>query len=130
MREIKFRAWLKDTNEMIEVEDIRLNKPFMINTTSAWRLEDEIILMQYTGLKDKNGKEIYEGDIVTIGIDEIPPFFTKGKVVYSPPAFVLECEDGMERSLELLLDYSSEEVLEVIGNIYENPELLEVNKND
>jgi uncharacterized phage protein (TIGR01671 family) len=73
-------------------------------------------LMQFTGLKDKNGREIYEGDIVAHAIEG-----------YTTPLSVVEFKDGMfvftdsEYSTELIesLDYC-----EVIGNIYENPELL------
>lgn len=57
MREIKFRAWEKNLEEMIPVYDINFKKR-MINTDSPWRFFDEIELMQYTGLKDKNSKEI------------------------------------------------------------------------
>lgn len=67
--------------------------------------------MQYTGLKDKNGKEIYEGDITTDG-DMIC------RVEYDVPVFTL-------KSISNGNDYNPfYENLEVIGNIYENPELL------
>lgn len=80
------------------------------------------ILMQYTGLKDKNGKEIYEGDIVNC-----KEYECYGKITWDEDcaAFYFEIlqEDGTFID-EWLYDYIDE--LEVIGNIYENPELLEV----
>lgn len=63
MREVKFRAWEKNMKIMMPVENIDfLTK--QINTNSLWRMFHEIELMQYTGLKDKNGKDIYEGDVL------------------------------------------------------------------
>ena len=81
---------------------------------------DEIELMQTTGLKDKNGKEIFEGDIVKMSKD-----------VYSEPTYyeVVRHRGGAYRleskqhGCELWLRHT---VCEVVGNIYENPELLEV----
>lgn len=69
-REIKFRAWLKDDKRMVEVRSIDFHEEGNIITVNyndifGFELnENEIELMQYTGLKDKNGKEIYEGDVV------------------------------------------------------------------
>ncbi|WP_457641412.1 YopX family protein [Persephonella sp.] len=116
MREIKFRAWLKETKEMIEVDDIRFLKPLTINTTSAWRLEDEIVLMQYTGLKDRNVREIYEGDILQRNNG------SKYVVVFENGCFKLK-PIGKHSEISTIA-YAKHEPIEIIGNIYENPDLL------
>lgn len=130
----KFRAWLKETKEMIQVYDISWDKE-MINTEGAWRYFDEIELMQYTGLKDKNDVEIYEGDIlqtdrypgenyyIEIAVDEDPPH----NFIYGwrkkPNATVRGISDGIYTILESERNFKDSEI---IGNIYMNPELLEV----
>ena len=65
MKQVKFRAWEKKFKEMIEVYDIDFAGG-IINFNTAWRGLEEVELMQYTGLKDKNGKERYFDDIVKI----------------------------------------------------------------
>ena len=72
-------------------------------------------LMQYTGLKDKNGTEIYEGDIIWDAHAEI-----HGKVTFDEGTFCVEWKTHIEHLFEVVSDYYAE----VIGNIYENPELL------
>lgn len=126
MREIKFRAWHKDIKEMFEVGQITLEK-------GMWDYQPEnrkhigisipyqpsFILMQYTGLKDKNGKEIYEGDIVEI---TRPCILERGEVKFINGCFVIKSKDT------LLMLYQCEInnfKLKVIGNIYDNPDLLE-----
>lgn len=112
MREIRFRAWHKDCKVMEYDPLIKNGKYFEIIGNDIWGTSDDYILMQYTGIKDANGKEIYEGDIVVEGY--------KGKygtyeIKWNKIGFNLGSEDGR--------DY------EVIGNIYENSNLLE-SEND
>ena len=130
MREIKFRAWLKELNEIREVEYINFWKK-MISFPNKFCKEyylnadfDEIDLMRYTGLKDKNEKEIYEGDIVKLranhGIGAVKYYDEWG-------AFVVEYIKSKPLTV-LGMSYYKEDI-EVIGNIYENSELLG-DKND
>lgn len=133
MREIKFRAWEKSLKQIIPVDNIDFEKR-MVNTESVWRMFDEIELMQYTGLKDKNDKEIYEGDIVEIHDGTITAFRTSGKhiIEWWNGQFVFQANSHEED------DYinfgwwvrsnnhsASLKQIEVIGNIYENPEPIE-----
>ena len=113
-REIKFRAWDKEAKIMRGVSGYRMNediqKRVYILQAGNQDIEipfDELELMQFTGLKDKNGKEIYEGDIVKW--DKV-----SGEVKMRNASWIFE--DGW------LLDIP--EGVEVIGNIYENKELL------
>jgi uncharacterized phage protein (TIGR01671 family) len=123
MREIKFRAWDKNLNKMdynpiidgIEVGAIGINNFF----------DNSQIPMQYTGLKDKNGKEIYEGDIV-----RAKWIFSscRGVIEYVPKTmqFMLREKDNDLHSLsgEWKIKDGLKVEIEVIGNIYENPEFI------
>lgn len=107
-RIIKFRAWDKDLKKMYY--DVLHNIGF------------NGIVMQYTGLKDKNGKEIYEGDIVRLFGTEKPC-----SVVFQDGMFVVKAPYHKEEWFDLNMFEHDERVItlyEVIGNIYENPELL------
>jgi len=135
-REIKFRAW--DGKEMIYDEYMIINFGDQRYDIETERGENyNVILMQYTGLKDKNGKEIYEGDIVRI-TDEEDMFGNKFKAVN-----IVKWNDGKwdlweqwvgdrdlyediwnENVCGLDSDCCKNEDLEVIGNIYENKKLL------
>ena len=112
MREIKFRAWDKENKEMVEVE--LLGKRVLLVKDGEWENIENFEVMQYTGLKDKNGKEIYEGDIVNCFRHEGFEFVTTRLGSHG-----IETQLGFYPFIEVY-GYA-----EVIGNIYENPELLE-----
>ena len=121
MREIKFRAWHKEKKIMGEVLgiDILHKEIFFSNEdVNCYEHTDfkDIELMQYTGLKDKNNKEIYEGDIVTLHNN-------KYKVIFNTEEarFVLR-DDEFEMNIPFT--NNNNERMEVLGNVYENPELL------
>lgn len=106
-REIKFRAWEHNRKVMIPWVDL-----LGFSVRGAF-LDYELVVMQYTGLKDKNGKEIYEGDIFRAPHDFGPAGFeTRTGVVKWHET------QGYQWNYWLL------EELEVVGNIYEDPELL------
>lgn len=92
---------------------------------------DKETIGQYTELKDENGKEIYEGDIIEFSYDmfvgNFDTFVAKGKVVFEEGAFYVEVfENERTTKDEAYLLYSINlDTIEVIGNIYDNPELLE-----
>ena len=92
---------------------------------------DENTIGQYTGLKDENGKEIYEGDIIDFSYDmfvgNFDTFIAKGVVVFDEGAFYVELfENERTTKDEAYLLYSiNTDTIEVIGNIYENKDLLE-----
>jgi uncharacterized phage protein (TIGR01671 family) len=113
MRTIKFRWWDTEENEIIDWEQI---SPL---SQEDFTEELELRAMQFTGLKDKNGKEIYEGDIFHCNKVNYVLRFLKLGGAYT----VHKIEDETD---ERFLFHCNEQ-LEVIGNIYENPELLASN---
>ena len=117
MREIKFRAWDDFKKKMI-TEDVSSYCSFKDNgVVNCFNPLGNNIIMQYTGLKDKNGKEIYEGDIVNGGIYD--GSYCYGKIVFKNACFYAE---SIGRFNEGISEHWQH--FEVIGNIYENPDLL------
>jgi uncharacterized phage protein (TIGR01671 family) len=129
MREIKFRAWDKTKNVMLDRVLAGCNQDNMSYICNLVWIEDKKdwlhfdkgcgYIMQYTGLKDKNGKEIYEGDIA------------RGRYNNWIISFESGCFQGKQSNcvshLVPICNMASE-MIEVIGNIYENPELLGVDE--
>ena len=135
MREIKFRAWDNLLGFMGEVRNIDfVDKTIQVLVEDNegyyfkdWRLK-EVKIMQFTGLQDCNGVDIYEGDIVEISqtsSKEQETYDSKSEVVFVDGAFKLVFYD-LADEFYLDLKDSTIDYVEVIGNIYENPELLEV----
>lgn len=96
------------------------------DVASSWIVNNDLNLMQSTGLYDKNGKEIFEGDIVQFEdyyIESDLPYINRGIVEWSQGQFTITNRDSVE--MEDLLDGEFLD-LTIIGNIYKNPELMEV----
>jgi len=124
MREIKFRAWSKDGGMLPAVVPLPDNHIIEIQpmTHHARAIKVEAI-MQYTGLHDKNGKEIYEGDIVSCQ-DHFNNRFVK-PVVYEKDAFIVKGDGtslaGYTADIQWEQRLCGLGEIEIIGNIYENP---------
>lgn len=130
MREIKFRAWDKEQKEWVKYS-ITDNIPIFCHNTSRWRTDKEgerFTLCQYTGLKDKNDREIYEGDIVRDFGSDYVPVYTKG-IYMAVNTEQLKCPEE-HRQLSTQFNVIWRNGCEIIGNIYENPELLKEATHD
>lgn len=129
----RFRAWHKTWKEMGKVTCIHFDdKQSVISMfceeeqASSALLDDEVILMQSTGLKDKNGQEIFEGDVIAIEVDDTETPIN-ARVSQNSKIGVLMFhvfEDNEDVPMVELLEDNSV-AFEIIGNIYENQELLE-----
>ena len=133
MREIKFRAWDKKNNTMVKIKtlfdhEIGTGLILIDGYVAFCRTQDggknfeiksyiDCELMQYTGLKDKNGKEIYEGDIIKDSNGKI------GKIVHEGCSWNVRFGEKYYYPLENYFNIDSINI-EIISNIYENPELL------
>jgi uncharacterized phage protein (TIGR01671 family) len=127
MREIIFRAWWKDDNTLVDPKSYVIYPDGTIEfpeggwDLQGWDSSDLVILEQYTGLKDRNGKMIFEGDIIST--DLARDFLV---VEFKGGAFVFNCNDGeddyydhISASHELDNEYKYGEV---IGNIHDQKE--------
>ena len=128
----RFRAWHQATKTMVydpltiagqQKSDGHINNLFD-EDAQKWQ-----ILMQFTGLLDCNGKEIWEGDIM-----RFPGAPQAMWVEYQPPAFVMRHKTPSGRKSESWstfdLDYREPQFYEIIGNMYEHPELLQAKENN
>lgn len=126
MREIKFRAWDRELKEWTNYSIADDLPRFYDKHTGCWKTDKEgkrFIICQYTGLKDDNDREIYEDDIIK-AVSFAKPI---GIVEYSDEnqAFIFNDLDKKYRGYSTELMNQFDDGFEILGNIYENPELLE-----
>ena len=118
----RFRAWDRETKSMNGMAEIYRNRKQEIELHPR---DENIILMQSTGLRDKNGKEIFEGDILSVETDEEN---VKVEVSWDSKhaLFVFESKKYNEKEPLAELFEDNSYPFKIVGNIWENPELLEV----
>ena len=126
----KFRAWHKELGRMMlieimyffffdnELEELELNDPVMNDHISVY--PNEIELMQSTGLVDKEGTEVFEGDILKSNKYITRVFYEKG-------AYCVKFRQTPNTTVTMnVISFIEKYKTKIVGNIYENPELLEV----
>ncbi len=135
MREIKFKAWHIGLKQMIPAEEMAADQMTLLPTgqfinvsgtsTKLSQINTQMLPLQYTGLKDKNGVDIYEGDVLSAPASMSYRFGDNGEVRYESEygSFIVEGKYSKNQHYETLTcDVAID--CEVIGNIYENRELL------
>ncbi len=127
MKDLEFRAWLKD--RMVKVEGFDFEYKYIeykecddddyVDYANFYEIE----LMQYTGLKDKNGVKIFEGDIVKVDYLQEKIF----EIIFVNGGFKLKAKDcSTEYDYSITSTMIEENAIEIIGNVWENPKLLEI----
>lgn len=140
MTTLKFTAWDKINKRWLNVSSLSLTKDGTVN--GVWELRDgenelyglhQVEIVRFTGLHDKKGKEIYEGDIVDWGDGSNGKWRRRCVINWTPAYYTLEghyydVDNPAKRAqINCVFDgfiYGRDVELEIIGNIYENPELL------
>lgn len=130
MEEFNFRAWDKQKNEMIEkerIEKIDFNHKcieYDVVDAISFGEGNEAVLLGFTGITDIDGKEIYEGDIVEYTDGDF--IRRRGEIEFDCYGFMLNEIKGMQVDFIGSIGDMEEMAFKVVGNIYENPDLLKV----
>lgn len=128
-REIKFRAWDKENKKMMKVSSLSLeNKEIAVRENGTYHFfrMQNLELMQCAGLTDKNGTEIYEGDIVLVKLGGVSTWY-KTVVEFKEGALIASLIDE-ENYIYIFNPGFDSNDFEVVGNIFENKNLLEESK--
>lgn len=143
MDKIKFRAWLKREKIMVRVMEINFPEHYITAHDERGEFYSKrglgcVIMMQFTGLRDKNGKEIYDGDIVRTADGNVVATIKIGECCPEPVKYYCElcgikkhtvyCLHAYDKNGEYLIEDNKS--LEIIGNMFGNPELLEEVNNE
>jgi len=136
-REIKFRVWDKIKNKFVSQSELAINgNGILLITTSGYyndfenQNSNDFVIQQFTGLKDKNEKEIYEGDILKIKVSGSLLIFDLGTYIASVEwgnckwKLNILTEKNKHENFNPDFYEDSGREYEIIGNIFENPELL------